>query len=71
MGRTNRDQIRTRKKDDFVEDGDDYSEQVKRREKKRIKKHSRRSVGKNLKDIVTSGVYYEDYDEELYDDDYI
>jgi hypothetical protein len=69
MGRTNRDQIRTRKNDDFVEDGDDYSEQVKRREKKRRKKHSRRVIGKNLKDIVRTGLYYEDYDEELYDDD--
>ena len=69
MGRTKRDQIRTRKNDDFVEDGDDYSEQVKRREKKRKKKHSRRAIGKNLKDIVRSGMYYEEYDEELYDDD--
>jgi hypothetical protein len=68
MGRTNRDQIRTRKNDSA---DDEYDEQTKRQEKKRMKKHSRRSVGKNLKDIVTSGVYYEDYDEELYDDDYV
>jgi len=70
MGRTNRDQIRTRK-NDFADDGDDFDEQTKRREKKRMKKHSRRAIGKNLKDIVSSGVYYEDYDEELYDDDYV
>jgi hypothetical protein len=69
MGRTNRDQIRIRKNNDFAEDGDDYSEREKRREKKRKKKHSRRAIGKNLKDIVRSGVYYENYDEELYDDD--
>ena len=69
MGRTNRDQIRTRKNDSIVDD--EYDEQTKRQDKKRMKKHSRRAVGKNLKDIVTSGVYYEDYDEELYDDDYV
>jgi|TARA_R110000751_G_scaffold53818_1_gene116216 hypothetical protein len=69
MGRTNRDQIRTRKNDSIVDD--EYDEQTKRQDKKRMKKHSRRAVGKNLKDIATSGVYYEDYDEELYDDDYV
>jgi hypothetical protein len=67
MGRTNRDQIRIRKNDSVVDD--DYDEHTRRQDKKRMKKHSRRAVGKNLKDIVTSGVYYEDYDEELYDDD--
>ena len=60
MGKTNRDQVRTRRVDD-----EDENPAI-RKESKKKHKRMRRKAEKSIKDAVLSG----EYDEDFFDDDY-
>ena len=63
MSKTNRDQVRN---GHSSEDDDEFEQTRKSTKRKRVKKN-RRSVDKNLKDMVRYETY-EDYDDDLYDE---
>ena len=56
MGRTNRDQIRTRKHNDSPESSDDYEDQGKSREKKRMKKQQEEEKRKQRKKLIVVSI---------------